>query len=590
MPAKDTKNPKERIRDVRLWWERNPDGPIIPRTLPPAGIRTMEGFVWGHTLEHLFWIQRIPKVNAVTIWSRSMLEELGEGYDEHQWDEPLVEPRAIRPWPVLKLTDGHDNVSSTSPPIGAIDGGCACEHAEQVEYQIRPDEVYVKVKLEEVDSGVPPEPASAASDKKPEDAGSKDTDVQMIDADAATKDGPSQLASELALAEDKEGTAAKEAVGTEDASMDEGAASAADESATSSADESAPSEDESASPEDLASSAKGKEKQTASLPSLPEGYSVIGLPKLEELIPTEFFPDVLIVHDPENTTNQQKKDSVMTPIKYIRQSPLFKRDEEGSEPRVAHLYMAKQNRIGTGNHSYVYRAPLTLPAPLSAHSSTGQVTVAAKLAYPRCTAHNLLRNEGRVYDTFPTHIQEEYCGYNIVPQCRFPVPATAIVPKFYGYYLPVNERGEVVDHRPDHEKCSERSPCTVNWPSPILLMEECGEPVEPSKFTIDQRTECFSLILRLHYLEIVQGSFYVRNIMIQPGPLTVPPEKRSYDTPSFRIIDFGRGESWEWHLETARRHGSWRDSREKIRRDFMARVGDELHRARKELLIDDFGF
>jgi hypothetical protein len=37
-----------------------------------------------------------------------------------------------------------------------------------------------------------------------------------------------------------------------------------------------------------------------------------------------------------------------------------------------------------------------------------------------------------------------------------------------------------------------------------------------------------------------QGSFYTRNVLRQPGPLHVPPEKRSDDTPSFRIIDFGR--------------------------------------------------
>lgn len=486
MPTQDKKKQDERIRDVRLWWERNPDGPIIPRTLPPAGIRTMEGFVWGHTLDDLFWIQRIPKVNAVTIWSRSMLKELGEGYDEHAWDEPLVEPRAVRAWPVLKLARGDgDDVSSTSPPIGAIDGGCVCEHAENVEYQIRPDEASVKVKVEEVDCGIPPEPASAASDEKLNNVKSEDTDVKMLDADTTINDGPSQLTSEPAPEEeDPDRAVVVKTEEVEDASMDEGSVSIADSSAASSAGDSAHSADDSASSQAPASSAMGQETQPGPLPPM---YSVTGLPKLEEFIPTEFFPDVLIVHDPDNTTHQQNKDSIMMPIKYIRQSPIFKRDEEGSEPRVAHLHLAKQNRFGTGNHSYVYRAALTLPEPLSAHSPTGQVTVAAKLAYPRCTAHNLLRNEGRVYDTFPSHIQEEHCGYNIVPQCRFPVPATAIVPKFFGYYLPVNARGEVVDHGADHEKCSERNPCTVSWPSPILLMEECGQPVEPSKFTVDQR-------------------------------------------------------------------------------------------------------
>ncbi|KAI0649765.1 hypothetical protein C8Q79DRAFT_901234 [Trametes meyenii] len=304
-----------------------------------------------------------------------------------------------------------------------------------------------------------------------------------------------------------------------------------------------------------------------------------------------------MVHDPDNATNQPKntKDGEAKPIKYIRHYPTFKRDDGGdtsaegtsTEPRVAQLYLSKANRFGAGNHSYVYRAPLTLPEPLSAHSPTGQVTVAAKLSYARCTAHNLLRNEARVYNSFPKNIQEEYCGYNIVPQCRFPVPAAPIVPKFFGYYLPVDGRGNVLDNH--HDKCSEREPCSVSWPSPILLMEECGNPVEPSQFTLEQRTECFSLILRLHYLEIVQGSFYVRNIMMQPGPLTVPPEKRSSDTPSFRIIDFGRGESWDWYAKDTRKNGRY-NSPETLRSDFMASIGDELARARNELLIEDFGF
>ncbi|KAI0761349.1 hypothetical protein BD413DRAFT_486168 [Trametes elegans] len=295
-----------------------------------------------------------------------------------------------------------------------------------------------------------------------------------------------------------------------------------------------------------------------------------------------------MVHDPDNATYQKTAQS--KPVKYIRSYPVLKCDDAETVdggPRTAHLHLSKANRIGTGNHSYVYRAPLTLPPPLSAHSPTGQVTVAAKLSYQRCTAHGLLRNEAKVYDSFPKHIQEEYCGYDIVPPCRFPVPATAVVPKFFGYYLPVNERGDVLDNH--HDNCSEDNPCDVDWPSPILLMEECGNPVEPSKFTVDQRTECFSLILRLHYLEIIQGSFYVRNIMIQPGPLSVPPERRNYDTPSFRIIDFGRGERWDWN---ARREGrqTYFAIRNDRRADFVHRIGDEAYRARKELLIEDFGF
>ncbi len=39
--------------------------------------------------------------------------------------------------------------------------------------------------------------------------------------------------------------------------------------------------------------------------------------------------------------------------------------------------------------------------------------------------------------------------------------------------------------------------------------------------------------------------------MIQPGPLTRPPNERSLVTPSFRIIDFGRSERYETYLDNA---------------------------------------
>jgi len=49
------------------------------------------------------------------------------------------------------------------------------------------------------------------------------------------------------------------------------------------------------------------------------------------------------------------------------------------------------------------------------------------------------------------------------------------------------------------------------------------------------------LLHRLHLASFVQGSFYERNILMQPGPLTLPRAERSFNDPSYRIIDFGRG-------------------------------------------------
>ena len=50
-----------------------------------------------------------------------------------------------------------------------------------------------------------------------------------------------------------------------------------------------------------------------------------------------------------------------------------------------------------------------------------------------------------------------------------------------------------------------------------------------------------SLLKRLHKANFVQGSMYERNVLVQPGPLNVPPADRSFSEPSYRIIDFGRG-------------------------------------------------
>ncbi|RPD60675.1 hypothetical protein L227DRAFT_547709 [Lentinus tigrinus ALCF2SS1-6] len=312
-------------------------------------------------------------------------------------------------------------------------------------------------------------------------------------------------------------------------------------------------------------------------------FSVQDIPKLEEFIPEGLFPDVLLVHDPQQLTNHKQTSD--DPVKYRRIYPVLPRDSDEDKPSakkeelVAHLYLHPANQFGSGHHSFVYRAPLTLPPPLSARSRTGQCTVAAKLAYRRCTAHRLLRHEADVYNAFPKDTQEEYCGFNVVPPChRYPVPVGAIVPKFFGFYV---AEGESSRPHSEHAICSEDGPCRVDWMSPILLMEECGQPVEPEKFTADQRTECFSLLLRLHNLLIRQGSFYVRNVMIQPGPLTLSPERRSFAHPSFRLIDFGRGECFD-RTPKGPNDEEW----VKLRNNFQVRVFDELRCAREQLLIE----
>ncbi|KAF7334530.1 hypothetical protein MVEN_02282800 [Mycena venus] len=442
------------------------------------------------------------------------------------------------------------------------------------------------------------------------------------------------------------------------------------------------------------------------------------LPKLEEFIPEEYFPDILYVNDPDEKTTlsyyyhhdspaEQSVEPV--PRKYKRVWPRFARDTEpatafntdpdcasikvlplptasgSSQPsttprtssptvpkpetnlRIAQLNLSSAPRLGTGNHSAVFRAGLRLPHQLSARSPTGEVTVAAKTGFSGDEARRLLNNEGKIYGAFPKHLQEDWCGLDLVAPITHPVPVHAVVPKFYGYYVPVMEDVERAKQeavrawkekkkekrhkmkeadaqarrrkkaeanrakaeeaaKAEKEKAAEgggqgdsgavgkdegatqsedaneeeedigeeqewdeeekaaredeedavyfftRSASYKAWHrlSPILLLEECGEPISPSAFTADERSECFSLALRLHYAEFTQNSFYVRNILRQPGPLTVAPSDRSNKTPSFRIIDHGRGEHWSYQLEKAKKENEERRRRNKSKTELRA--------------------
>jgi hypothetical protein len=140
-------------------------------------------------------------------------------------------------------------------------------------------------------------------------------------------------------------------------------------------------------------------------------------PKLEEFIPNEYFPDVLLVHDPQKVTagverRPNHKPVTAAPIRYTRVLPKPRTD--GHASNIADLYLSASNLCGRGNHSIVYHAPLTLPAPLSARTSTRQATVLAKISFPEFEHRDLLNQEALIYDTFPQWMMVDYCGYNIV--------------------------------------------------------------------------------------------------------------------------------------------------------------------------------
>ncbi|KAI0761356.1 hypothetical protein BD413DRAFT_590580 [Trametes elegans] len=134
---------------------------------------------------------------------------------------------------------------------------------------------------------------------------------------------------------------------------------------------------------------------------------------------------------------------------------------------------------------------------------------------------------------------ESAAGKTCAPPARL-VTIPAVVPKFYGYYAPAKADGTPEDYSHAEHGCGLDSECRVAWWTSILLVEECGSDIDPYNHSRAERMACLELIERLHAAGYTHNSTYVRNMLVQPGPLSAPRGERSMDCPSFRIIDFGR--------------------------------------------------
>ncbi|KAI9060047.1 hypothetical protein FKP32DRAFT_1734361, partial [Trametes sanguinea] len=329
----------------------------------------------------------------------------------------------------------------------------------------------------------------------------------------------------------------------------------------------------------------------------PDLYTIANLQHLETLIPDAIFPDTLLVHDPHQITNTREDTPLHrdAPVTYVRVLPgptstSTSADASQKGGRAAHLYLSSRRCLGSGHHSKVYRAPLELRLDPNAPTRS-RVRVAVKVADAECGAHGMLWQEARMYNAFPKEFMadtvtqpESSESSHVVDGCASAAqgeasPSTtvkrsevlpAIVPKFFGFYAPLLPNGEVFKET-HQESCGDDGYCSVSdWPTPILLLEECGEPINPSRWDRQQREKVYKLYERLHDADFIQCSSYVRNMLVQPGPLSEPREQRSWDSPSFRIIDFGRGEA----LSLGCRN-----------RWFETWMNDEKNRARRELRL-----
>ncbi|KAG8890771.1 hypothetical protein FRB98_004816 [Tulasnella sp. 332] len=315
-------------------------------------------------------------------------------------------------------------------------------------------------------------------------------------------------------------------------------------------------------------------------------------------------PNILIVHDPDNLTRfarhrpSSKTDEAAEPddkpdpfkIKYVRQDasriniPWVPLPPKEDPIYVAHLHLSKDRNIGSGNHSGVWQAHYDLPYvtahelfymccehpsdlgsddPVSTHrfaykSSTmrrdvfelsdlvasppedrpngipTRFSVAAKIAAKGKDEMRHLVNEAKMYGQFPQYLSCEWSGYQQVKPVHVPQACCAVVPKSYGFWVPEVTYSKLSNGVEVRSK-------NVSRLSPILLLEECGGPIDTEALTLDQRRLLLSMFERMQIAGFTQGSVFVRNILMQPGPLRVAPELRTMDKPSYRIIDFGRG-------------------------------------------------
>ncbi|KAI0634604.1 hypothetical protein C8Q77DRAFT_1157399 [Trametes polyzona] len=306
------------------------------------------------------------------------------------------------------------------------------------------------------------------------------------------------------------------------------------------------------------------------LASNPEEFSLDGVEFMETFVPLAQLPDELLVHDRDNITGlcPHVDAGGRKAARYLL--CLHGEKPSWSEARsVAHLYLTKDNPLGTGHHGAVYSARLRLALePGSQEQRT--VRVAAKVVtVGTCGAHEMLRREAEIYGIFPKHLSDTTVAKRKEDSEDGLPTATAkevdrdtqtlppVVPKYYGYYAALDEGfdGWLIDM---HPKCWEDSRCEVSWRTRILLIEECGVPIDVSQFDRAHRSRARELINRFHAEGFVQGSMYTRNILVQPGPLSVPRAERTLSEPSFRLIDFGRAETLKFpDSDSQRRYLKW---------------------------------
>jgi hypothetical protein len=134
---------------------------------------------------------------------------------------------------------------------------------------------------------------------------------------------------------------------------------------------------------------------------------------------------------------------------------------------IGQLDLRRRRNLGSGNHSYVFLAPLTLPP---CEGQTLRAEVAVKLTKLSCWDLDMLKTEVAMYEKFPCELQES-------------TPSSPpVVPRFYGCYAP---NGRSVDSYKDDDGDEEAASIVrthvlevLGTISHILLLEPCGKQIK----------------------------------------------------------------------------------------------------------------
>jgi len=175
-------------------------------------------------------------------------------------------------------------------------------------------------------------------------------------------------------------------------------------------------------------------------------------------------------------------------LKEVATPPFVTTTEGGSKEINSNVYVLRE---GQRSREVVYEGPYRVihsrvkyqnlaRAPYcihlqklkgSIHPLTTKVQVTAKLSMLR---DDHLDREAENYQQFPKNFFEYWSGYNILPPIHDPTPVGPLVPQFYGYYVVKKED-------------SKQNTSTNRMLSPILLLEHCGNPINPKQLSIDDK-------------------------------------------------------------------------------------------------------